>query len=289
MIDNIMQQLSAKAEQQAKGEEFDLGEDGLLYCKKCHTPRQCIVPGFGIIPTQKQFCLCKCMTLAVAEENAQLKTDLKRIEIERARQIAKHDPAFREHTFENDCGLHPELMRKAKKYAADFELHLKKSSGLLLCGPKGTGKTYAAEAIANRVIDKGFPVIFTSFGKIAEIVNEAGYEGRAEYYQSLMRYPLLIIDDVGMERETDYMMEIIQRVIDDRDRSLKPMIITTNFMPEEINNPRTPEWERVWSRIKRTCYPIKCDGNDIRSAYGMERNKIMKKYFDGDAATAPRE
>ena len=281
MINSIMNGVAKKAEEaQSHEPSMYKGEDGLMYCCNCHTPRQCEVPGFGRMPARIQYCLCKCMALAEHAKQIQLKTDMTNLEIEKARQLAKNDPAFRQHTFANDNGRHPELMRKAKKYATDFEQHLKRASGLLLCGPKGTGKSYAAEAIANRVIDNGYAVIFTTFGRIAETAIEAGYENRGEYFDSLARCPLLIIDDVGMERETDYMMEIIQRVIDDRDRSLKPMIITTNFTAEEINNPTSTEWERIWSRIMRTCYPIRCDGNDMRAAAGMERNKMMKKYFE---------
>ena len=277
---DIIEEISANAKNACSGEEFYTGEDGLLYCSKCRTPRQCRVPAFGLVPEHIRFCMCKCMVETEAAKKLQIKTDMTNIEIARARQLAVNDPAFKEHTFANDNGTHAELMRKARKYAEDFEKHLKNGSGILLCGSKGTGKSYAAEAIANKVIDSGYAVIFTTFGKIAEKAIEAGYEGRREYFDSLARCPLLIIDDVGTERETDYMMEIIQRVIDDRDRSLKPMIITTNFTAEEINKPNSSEWERVWSRIMRSCYPIKCDGNDIRAEAGKARSRAMKKYFE---------
>ena len=279
MIESIITDIANKAET-VQGADMYKGSDGLLYCSKCHTARQCLVPGFGRMPAKIQFCLCKCMAEDAHAERMQLKTDMTKFEIEKTRQLAKDDPAFRQHTFENDNGQHPELMRKAKKYAYDFDQHMKNASGLLLCGPKGTGKTYAAEAIANKVIDNGNQAVFTTFGIIAERAMEAGYEGRRDYFASLANCSLLIIDDVGMERETEYMMEIIQRVIDDRDRSLKPMIITTNFTADEINHPASSEWERIWSRIMRTCYPIRCDGNDMRAAAGMERNKEMKKYFE---------
>lgn len=260
-------------------DEVELREDGLLYCKKCGEARECIPIATGRF-ARKVGCMCKCQKEQYEIEQLQLKTDMTKIEIERARQLAVNDPAFKTHTFANDNGKHPELMKKARKYADDFQKHLKMGSGLLLCGSKGTGKTYAAEAIANRVIDNGYPVVFTTFAKIAEKALEAGYEGRREYFESLSGCALLVLDDVGTERETDYMMETIQRVIDDRDRSLKPLIVTTNFTAEEINNPESGEWQRVWSRIMRTCYPIKCDGNDMRAEAGKARNKAMKKYFE---------
>lgn len=278
MIENIIRKIANNAPV-PKEDEVYLGEDGFMHCKKCGEARECIPAKSGRF-SFKVSCMCKCQAEQVALDKMQLKSDMTKVEIQKARQLAKNDPAFKLHTFANDNGIHPELMRKAKKYADDFQTHMKNSSGLLLCGPKGTGKSYAAEAIANQIIDNGYPVIFTTFGKIAETAIEAGYEGRREYFDSLTRCPLLIIDDVGVERETDYMMETIHRVINERDRSLKPMIITTNFTAEEINHPSTSEWERIWSRIMRTCYPIRCEGNDMRAAAGMVRNKEMKKYFE---------
>lgn len=278
MIENIIRKIANNAPV-PKEDEVYLGEDGFMHCKKCGEARECIPAKSGRFAF-KVSCMCKCQAEQVALDKMQLKSDMTKIEIQKARQLAKNDPSFKLHTFANDNGKHPELMRKAKKYADDFQTHMKNSSGLLLCGPKGTGKSYAAEAIANQIIDNGYPVIFTTFGKIAETAMEAGYEGRREYFDSLSRCSLLIIDDVGVERETDYMMETIHRVINERDRSLKPMIITTNFTAEEINHPSTSEWERIWSRIMRTCYPIRCEGNDMRAAAGMVRNKEMKKYFE---------
>lgn len=279
-MQNIINDIANNSAEACNGEDLYKGEDGFLYCSKCHTPRQCISPGFGLMPEKVVFCICKCMAEAAETQKLQLKTEMTNLEIARARQLSSDDPAFRTHTFANDNGQHPELMKKAKKYAEDFEKHLKNGSGLLLCGSKGTGKTYAAEAIANKVIDQNYLAIFTTFGKIAEKALEAGYEGRREFFDSLANCPLLIIDDVGTERETDYMMEIIQRVIDDRDRSFKPLIVTTNFTAEQISHPDSGEWQRVWSRIIRTCYPIKCDGNDMRAEAGKARNKAMKKYFE---------
>jgi DNA replication protein DnaC len=54
-------------------------------------------------------------------------------------------------------------------------------------------------------------------------------EEKNAYISDLMRYPLLILDDFGMERQTEYALEQIFNVIDARYRSGKPLIITTNL------------------------------------------------------------
>lgn len=276
MLQKILKDVSGNVPA-PKDDEVYLGEDGFLHCKKCGGARECIPASSGRFAF-KVGCLCPCRMEEENIKNMQLKTDMSEIEIRKARQLASKDPSFKDHTFENDNGRQP-LMKQCKKYASDFAMHLRNHSGLLIYGNCGSGKTYAADAIANSVINQGYAAIVTSFAKIAETVGEIGYEGRSEYYESLMKVPLLIIDDLGTERETEYMMEITHRVIDDRDKSQKPLIITTNFTMDDIKNPRNDEWARIWSRIMRNCYPLHFEGEDVRFGSGFERNLKLKKYY----------
>lgn len=252
-------------------------KDGLYYCAKCNTPKQAKISIFGTEKTV--WVMCDCEAQHEADEKLKFRTNMTNEEIERSRQVAMLNPDFKDHTFANDHGRQP-MMKNCRKYANDFRKHLEAGRGLLLYGSCGTGKTYAAEAIANKVIDQNYPVLVTNFGKIAEAVGTCNFDERAAYYSSLSKYPLLIIDDLGRERETEFMMEIIQRVIDERDRSGKPMIISTNFGNDDFKNPRTDAWARVFSRIFRTCYPIKFDGADNRKADALDNFKEMKKYFE---------
>lgn len=276
MFQQIMKDISERVPASKEDEVF-LGEDGLLYCKKCGGARECIPAKSGRFAV-KVGCLCPCQAEAEKIKTLQLKTDMSDAEIRKARQLASIDPSFKDHTFENDNGSQP-LMKQCRKYAADFPRHLKNHSGLLIYGNCGSGKSYAADCIANSVLNQGYAAIVTSFAKIAETVGNIGYEGRGEYYDSLMKVPLLIIDDLGAERDTEYMMEIIHRVIDDRDKSQKPLIITTNFTMEDIKNPRNDAWARIWSRIIRNCYPLHFEGDDVRFGSGFDRNVKMKKYY----------
>lgn len=253
-------------------------KDGLYHCKECGQPKQTGIHIFG--QDKNVWIMCKCEKEQEEADKLKFKTDMTNEEITRIRSVAMNSPDFKDHTFANDNGKQPNLMKNCQKYANDFKLHLEKGSGLLMYGSCGTGKTYAAEAIANRVIDAGYPVLITNFGKIAEAVTACGFDERAYYYSSLTKYPLIVIDDMGRERETDYMMEIIQRVIDERDRSGKPMIISTNFSNEDFKNPRNDNWARVFSRIFRTCYPMKFDGDDNRKVDARDNFREMKNYFE---------
>ena len=99
------------------------------------------------------------------------------------------------------------------------------------CGASvGTGKSYLAACIANALMEQEISVRMTNFSAILNDLT-ASFEGRNEYIERLCRFPLLILDDFGMERGTEYGLEQVYNVIDSRYRSRKPLIVTTNLKP----------------------------------------------------------
>ena len=105
----------------------------------------------------------------------------------------------------------------------------------------------------------------TNFARIANTV-QGLFEGRQEYYDSLNRFPLLILDDLSAERKTEYMQEIVQNVIDSRYRAGLPLIITTNLTGKELENPADVTSQRLFSRLYQMCIPVKVEGTDRRRA-----------------------
>lgn len=87
---------------------------------------------------------------------------------------------------------------------------------------------------------------------------------RDDYLDSLESYDLLIIDDFGTERDTEYMNEIVFQVIDARYRSGLPMILTSNITAEELGRPDDIKNQRIYSRILDRCIPIEFTGKDRR-------------------------
>ena len=71
-----------------------------------------------------------------------------------------------------------------------------RSSGLLLWGDVGTGKTFFAGCIANALLDKGIPVLMTNFARILNTLAGMHSEDRNLFIDSMNRYSLLIIDDL---------------------------------------------------------------------------------------------
>lgn len=251
-----------RAAERIKAEEGDyIGDDGLLYCGKCNTKKQTRV--FILDKERTPYCICKCEVERREREEA----ERKRVEFEntvkKLRQAGFPESDMQYWTFDNADGSNERIMTAARNYVENFKEFRKSGKGLLFFGTVGTGKTYAAACIANALIDKGYPVLMTNFARIANTVSGM-WEGKQEYYDSLNRFPLLILDDLATERKTEYMQEIVFNVIDARYRAGLPMIVTTNLTSEELKHPSDISYQRTFSRLLEMCIPVKVEGKDKR-------------------------
>ena len=223
---------------QLREEEY-LGEDGLIYCSKCHTPRQKRIEVAGKVIEPR--CMCACQT----EDYVQREQERKHREfldiVAKNRSIGLPDPGLRKHTFENDLGYNPKQIRMAKRYVQHWEEMQKNSTGLLLWGDVGTGKSFIAGCIANTLLDKGVPVIMTNFARLLNKLTDMYAGDRNAYIDSFKRYPLMIIDDLGIERNSEFAREQVFSIIDSRYRSQLPMIVTTNLNAEEMKARYSPQ------------------------------------------------
>ena len=75
---------------------------------------------------------------------------------------------------------------------------------------------------------------------------------------------LLILDDLGSERASDYALEQLFLVIDTRYRAGKPLIITTNLTAEELKKPADLRYERIYDRISELCVTVVAPGHSRR-------------------------
>ena len=164
-----------------------------------------------------------------------------------------------DYTFAKDSGVNPE-MALAHKYVENWDSMKERSSGLLLWGDVGTGKTFFAGCIANALLDKGIPVLMTNFARILNTLAGMHSEDRNPFIDSMNRYSLLIIDDLGMERNSEFALEQVFHVIDSRYRSRKPLIVTTNLTLTELNTPADMAHRRIYDRILERCVCIQKSG-----------------------------
>lgn len=245
-------------------EDEYIGQDGLLYCKKCNGPRTVVVNIAGI-GTRTVRCRCP---ICKQEEDERRLAFAKREAADRRRRECFSEYAMMQQTFENDSGKKPELTSVMMAYANNFAAYLEKCQGLLLYGDVGTGKSYMAAAVANRVIDQGYSVHMLNFSEFSNRLM-ATWE-KQDYIDRLCSYDLLIFDDLGIERKkredqaTGYMQETVYNIINARYSAKRPMIVTTNLTADELSKTKDIDYIRIYDRILERCTPINVAGLNYR-------------------------
>lgn len=236
-----------------EAESTYVAEDGLLHCSVCHRAVQVRVEFAGIEKIVR--CVCDCKKREFEAEEERKRQD----EADRKRRICFAETEMWKWTFTNDDRKNEKLSDAMKRYAENFKDFRKDGKGLLLYGTVGTGKTFYAACIANALIDRGYPVLMTNFASLTNKI-QGMYEGKQKFIDSLNDYTLLIIDDLGVERKSEFMQEMVFNIIDSRYRSGLPFIITTNLSADEIKNAKEISFQRIYDRILERCFPIEVSG-----------------------------
>ena len=265
--------------QEAEPEDYT-GEDGLLYCGSCRQSKEAyFAEGKTLFGRDRHPKECDCQRKQREEREAADREQKHREEVERLKRKGFTDPAMREWRFENDNGKCPQ-MGYAREYVECWELMKAENHGLILWGSVGTGKSYFAGCIANALMEREVSVCMTNF---AAILNDlaASFKDRNEYISRLCSFPLLILDDFGMERGTEYGLEQVYNVVDSRYRSGKPLIVTTNLTLEELQNPEDTAHARIYDRLTEMCCPVCITGENFRKAKAREKMERLKMLLNG--------
>lgn len=252
-------------------------EDGLLYCGKCHTRKQHRISCFGREMVVRV--CCQCEQEKREREDAERKLREEKERIKRMKGTCIHDRALLEYTFEKDDGSLPQLS-SAKKYVETWPERKKNNDGLLLWGDVGTGKTFYAACIANALIEKGTSVLMTNFAKILNKLSGMYSDDKNEFIDSLMRYSLLIIDDFGIERNTEYALEQVFNIIDERYKTNLPLIVTTNLSLHTLKNPEDTAHKRIYDRVLAMCVPVKFVGENHRVKDSAAKIRSCTELFE---------
>ena len=251
------------------------GKDGLLYCGNCHTPKEAFfAKGIALIGKNKHPIECRCQHTERQKQEAFISLQKHSDLVRRLKAEGFSDPAMLDWTFENDNGRSPQ-MHHAHRYVEQWKTMRSENLGLLLWGGVGTGKSFLAGCIANALMEQEVPVRMTNFARILNELNSS-FSGRNEIVDKLRHYPLLIIDDFGMERGTEYALEQIYNIVDSRYRSRKPLIVTTNLTLDEIRHPQDTAHARIYDRLLEMCIPISCIGVSFRKENAQEKLERLK-------------
>lgn len=261
---SVYEALQGRTDNTLKEDEYR-NEAGLICCKNCHSLRQILLPVENKTISPRTLCLCQAAERD--REEAELQARRQREQIERNRSVGIPDPALLKHTFDNDQGYNTKSMGIARRYCNHWDEFENDSLGLLLRGDVGTGKTFIAGCIANGLLDNGVRVLMTNFSRLLNRLTDLQFGDRNSYIDSLNAYDLLIIDDLGIERNSEFAKEKCFSIIDSRYRSGFPMIVTTNLTLEEMKNPVDLWRKRIFDRVLERCIPVCVNDQNIRKIH----------------------
>ena len=284
-VSEIIKTIAAQSPVVRNDDDY-IGEDGLLYCGTCGERKEkAIRPNVLEDKVIKVHCLCKCER---DQRDLEQKEQLKREALEktkRMRDTSLMDRKLSTVTFSNltvtednkkNIGL-------CQKYAKSFDRMMEKNQGLLFWGPVGTGKSYAAACIANELIENGISVVMTSFVKLLEIIeNRDNHEAEEDIIKRINTSKLVIFDDLGAERGSNYSLEKMYNILDSRYRAGQPMIVTTNLTLERMMKETDERYSRIYDRIFEVCYPVHWIGQSWRKQQANKRFKEMERFLEAE-------
>ena len=265
-------------------------ENGILICGKCGEPRQ----RFMLFddPTDddpehkselKVVTMCRCEREEEEREKRKEEAAKDMEKIQRLRNASLLDEKLRGATFGafKVTKYNERNLKLCRRYAMKFDQMVEKDQGLIFWGSVGTGKSFAAACIANYLLNRKVPVVMTSFVKLLEVF-QSGRDEETSILNRLGYAKLVIFDDLGAERGTDFALEKVYNIVDSRYRKNLPMILTTNLTIEDMKSEVDMRYRRIYDRVFETCYPMQFTGPSWRMKEASRRYKDMEELLGVD-------
>lgn len=171
--------------------------------------------------------------------------------------------------YDAQLGASPrQIMAQVLEYCQAYAAHFRPgAASLLLMGDVGLGKTHLALAMANRILDAGYDVVYVSAQQAFAALDGAARDGTAEAWMEAMQgADLLILDDLGTEYVTPHTISVLYQLVNTRLCAKHPTVYTTNIVTQQLLNARYTE--KVASRLLGGCELLQFFGEDIRLQEG---------------------
>lgn len=237
--------------------EGDYKQDGLLHCGRCRTAKQYRIDILGksrIFPI-----LCQCEGERKKREDAERETRERWDEVFNLPIARLHDTTIRR--IPADAGINPN-MSVARRCIDKWGDMKAKNASLIFSGGVGCGKTYAAASVVNALNERYIPALMLTTS--TAIDRGMGFGVEYDFLEQLNAFELVVFDDFGAERTTEYSTQKLFDIINARVSQQKPMILTTNYDRKRLESPENLEEQRIFSRVLGACTVIDFKGGDLR-------------------------
>jgi DNA replication protein DnaC len=162
--------------------------------------------------------------------------------------------------------MDPTLTRQIRGFVRDIDANLAKGRGLWMFGDVGTGKTSLAMLVSKAALEAGRSVAIYSMPRLLADIKET-YEDRSEssymqLFDRMVGVDLLHIDDLGAEKRTEWVLEQVYSIINERWQEQRSVVVTTNLI--DVDELRDQIGARTVSRLHEMCELIPIMGRDRR-------------------------
>jgi DNA replication protein DnaC len=249
--------------------------DGHVYCKTCGE-RLDLEP----LKLMNEHIIFHKQCACERKRQEEQKERERRQKIRSLKELCFPSPFQWEERFSAFQGEKTQAYTIAFNYAKEFKEMAEKNIGIIFFGNVGSGKSFLAACIANYLMEENLlPVKMRNFSEIINDLQMGGFsQDRNGRIDSLVSTPLLILDDLGIERDTAYAKEQVYQIINSRYLKHKPTIITTNLTWEMITHPtESMEYQRIYSRIVEMCIPVQVKASDFRKVIQKKKMEEIKK------------
>jgi DNA replication protein DnaC len=190
----------------------------------------------------------------------------------RARGVSSVIPKrFRDVSFElaaND-GITAPVLAAVRDFTDNIAERLEQGRGLWLMGDVGTGKTTLAMIVSKAAAEAGRSVAIYSMPRLLARIRrtydaEPGEDSYLQFFERLTSVDLLHIDDLGAEKRSDWVLEQLYAIVDERYQSQRSVVVTSN---QDYAQLKTEIGDRVVSRLTEMCEELPLYGPDLRDRY----------------------
>jgi DNA replication protein DnaC len=155
---------------------------------------------------------------------------------------------------------------EVRGFVDDLEARLEAGRGLWLFGDTGTGKTTLAMLVSKMALEAGHSVAIYSLPKLLAHIrrtydSEPGGDSYLAFFERLTSVDLLHIDDLGAEKRSDWVLEQLYALINERYEAQRSVLVTTNLPHEELEE---QIGSRTVSRLSQICDEVPLFGDDRR-------------------------
>jgi DNA replication protein DnaC len=198
----------------------------------------------------------------------------RRLQRSRAHGVASVIPAkYRGVSFERPpvTEIEPMVVRVVRSYVEDLDANLDAGRGLWLMGDTGTGKTTLAMLVSKSSLEAMRAVAIYSLPKLLARIRrtydaEAGEDSYLQFFERLTSVDLLHIDDLGAEKRSDWVLEQLYALVNERYEAQRSIVVTTNLDQAALEEQIGP---RTVSRLVEICGdPLPLFGEDRRIRVG---------------------